>query len=1525
MYIHPTDIPLEPITNPVLTINTLQDPNQPFVDIKNLPDGKQDMVQSFIEKKPKSPKLSPMQQALIDSFVKVNSQHQSEEQARHTLEVLTNAIAQAQRQRLISQPQGTNIQQTNVFNTIFNSKEGGISSQSAVNTLQIIADALALLSKSGNFPQTHGGQPGHAPNVVQINQQNQLTTNTSALTTAMLVVTSNRSETHQTQPTGPTTTTDVISGVSTQQNNFGLQVDPKVTSKQIQTSEPRVVTTVTETKTQQPSQPTTKSLLITSPMSQPTQQPVVTVPITQSPPPPNPVDFVWGQSLSQLTPETGQKPYQISPPVDNINAADPYVQFAGSLSQSPSNQNSFETWQGKESTFQFQTDPTLFPSVFQTQFPPYQFGDNTQLPHDQTPGQHPGVIVQSVAGESQPFPQPFANNQQPMPPENNQLPNINTVKNLNSMGNLQQNQFFNQNQDTGIAIHTQNQPPQAEYKSGLANFLNGQGSESNTNLFNNVPGLQQHIPPAVPLVNDVQVPKDVSVQPTPPIRIDSLPAVVDGAPAIQNNAVPLQDLNPTTPPINNDQQLPTPVALDTTTPMQVPLVGDGTENNLLANGQTPEIKSKTEKDNQTIGSGQITNQEQNFLNQQQTDTGKVRGVELVPEQPVNLVTDITVQQAHSLQNNQQDIEKQQMLQESNLQPETTQQQNMSLQTSQINEIIQTNLEGNQPKPVQIIETRIQQPGQGIQHQNTSVEQAGQSQENIQPPSNEINAQATIDVISVKTNKTDQVPQNISKPVTEPNKPKFHSTFLMSPEELSRISQQQNQASLSANTRTSIAAEANNIFQNGGLFGQIDDLVGGKTSNNEILKQPSESIPVTSSKVDVQNVATDNSGATTTVQPQNKGAEPGGLSLNELLWGPNYRRLMDNYATLEKQRAAEATEAARQLQEQRRLEQEKLKQQTTEPLQTNRVPVTDMTGEKTDQSNSFDLGNIIGPTFQTIKTKTVQPVQIRTTQTMSRPLSSLKLFDINYPLHVPVIVNGQLVTSKATNRHSGMSSTRSQTTSTRSLDESRIATRTVVVPSTTTGSIKQGQSIVNVTKPVQTQAQRELYDLCLGSQFVNGIAYNAIPSSCHEFVQCFYYEDPCLRSGVSTYSAGDCRSYYECNNGQPRPMCCPFGMRHEPGVGKCVVDTSCISWCKETGDEYFEKAFQGHCHGTFKLANEDVLYQIKETLGATISFVDAKNSLRRYNFVRNVFVSIYLGPNCRMMPFYTNAGFYFDEIPGVGMMPRMCAGGSTFNPALCVCETPDKIDFDANNQAAMISKCKPEFSLDFTDEFRDLSGNNLPLNHEHVHIDRQAAKFEGDGKITIWRFSGGSFGDEVAFTLRFKPIVNWFGSQRMDLLSNCDREGPSVGISVTASNIGGYVSFMANASESGVTSFDIAYKGDGWNNVTYIYDGKHLTGSVNGVSNTIPLMVYKQYQFYQTFKFNLIKPEFPELPPLVSEGSLDVAVGTVLAPLYRKLLCDVRTIDQRRNPLSLGSCNYVNNYVGLMDDVRIYLCVPRWLL
>lgn len=47
-------------------------------------------------------------------------------------------------------------------------------------------------------------------------------------------------------------------------------------------------------------------------------------------------------------------------------------------------------------------------------------------------------------------------------------------------------------------------------------------------------------------------------------------------------------------------------------------------------------------------------------------------------------------------------------------------------------------------------------------------------------------------------------------------------------------------------------------------------------------------------------------------------------------------------------------------------------------------------------------------------------------------------------------------------------------------------------------------------------------------------------------------------------------------------------------------------------------------------------------------------------------------SCRMSPFETNERFYFEEIPGLGMMTRSCPRGSQYNPGLCTCDRSDDV-------------------------------------------------------------------------------------------------------------------------------------------------------------------------------------------------------------------------------------------------------------
>lgn len=82
----------------------------------------------------------------------------------------------------------------------------------------------------------------------------------------------------------------------------------------------------------------------------------------------------------------------------------------------------------------------------------------------------------------------------------------------------------------------------------------------------------------------------------------------------------------------------------------------------------------------------------------------------------------------------------------------------------------------------------------------------------------------------------------------------------------------------------------------------------------------------------------------------------------------------------------------------------------------------------------------------------------------------------------------------------------------------------------------------------------------------------------------------------------------------------------------------------------------------------------------------------------------------------------------------------------------------------------------TNSFRELSGSNMAFYVENAVTQNGAAKFRGNGKITIWGFMNKELGHDFAVRIRFKPF-NTEGGYGM-LVSNCGHEGlPTVEISM----------------------------------------------------------------------------------------------------------------------------------------------------
>ena len=98
-------------------------------------------------------------------------------------------------------------------------------------------------------------------------------------------------------------------------------------------------------------------------------------------------------------------------------------------------------------------------------------------------------------------------------------------------------------------------------------------------------------------------------------------------------------------------------------------------------------------------------------------------------------------------------------------------------------------------------------------------------------------------------------------------------------------------------------------------------------------------------------------------------------------------------------------------------------------------------------------------------------------------------------------------------------------------------------------------------------------------------------------------------------------------------------------------------------------------------------------------------------------------------------------------------------------------------------CRPELILDFQDGFNDKSGNNLAVTPENVHIESGAARFDGRGKIRLWRFAGVSYGSQFAVTMKYKENPHTQATEPMHLLSNCfnpEVMRPSIDIAISPS-------------------------------------------------------------------------------------------------------------------------------------------------
>ncbi|KAH3857696.1 uncharacterized protein LOC127871473 [Dreissena polymorpha] len=411
-----------------------------------------------------------------------------------------------------------------------------------------------------------------------------------------------------------------------------------------------------------------------------------------------------------------------------------------------------------------------------------------------------------------------------------------------------------------------------------------------------------------------------------------------------------------------------------------------------------------------------------------------------------------------------------------------------------------------------------------------------------------------------------------------------------------------------------------------------------------------------------------------------------------------------------------------------------------------------------------------------------------------------------------------------------------------------ATRKTTATTTTTSALEAASWLRN--PGTITFDDLAVTDQCSKGHFIDGVAYTFMPNSCTEFLQCFHdngqvkatriscpfetffdeentvckhhdqrscWRDPCNDFSVTSYAhARACRAYWRCEQGMSVPTCCPPGTSYSSRLG-CTRNASCADTCMDFGS----------------------LHQVTSSL------------------------------TCKLVAMQEKEHFYFEHVSGMGWMIRRCPLGSTFHQGMCTCKA-------ANEQYN--EKCKPEFYLDFNGDIADRSGNNIYMGNTNVLLDGNTGAFNGGATLTVWRFSGMSFGQQLTISFRFRLSVTARTGKLMHIVSNCclqcqGEPKPSLDIALIPGEKGGIAVFSITTAEAGEIFLFVPYQDTvtGWNKLEYRYDGREMSGTVN------------------------------------KDSASRSIIGSVLP---------------KTDALLIGSCGPTGAFDGFLDEFKFYMCNPE---
>lgn len=336
--------------------------------------------------------------------------------------------------------------------------------------------------------------------------------------------------------------------------------------------------------------------------------------------------------------------------------------------------------------------------------------------------------------------------------------------------------------------------------------------------------------------------------------------------------------------------------------------------------------------------------------------------------------------------------------------------------------------------------------------------------------------------------------------------------------------------------------------------------------------------------------------------------------------------------------------------------------------------------------------------------------------------------------------------------------------------------------------------------------QSISDLCSIRLMVSGVNYFSHPADCDKFVQCHvdargklvgeiqqcafstYWSseyltclpaeditcnnDPCTgeANGLIRKGEGNCRAFWECENGKSQPKCCQAGQRFDDLLG-CIETDKDEPHCKDT------------CFNEVKAASNDTAV-------------------------------------CEKRSVSSDKTVYEQELAGWGWMKLPCAPGTAFDQKMCEC-----VQVTEPVQKAV---CKPEIYLPFSQDHRDMSGKGHYIGNENVVVKDGVAHFNGhDSRLIIPRFNNIEHVNTVVIEIVYSSNHSHL-QERQAILSNSDCSTiPSIFINEDDQT----TIFGVGTTENFLITTDVQQPAEASKVLRYKLAGGMLTGKINGLSTS----------------------------------------------------------------------------------------------